>query len=159
MSKIIKQRVFGKMDGDFAVFIIGMRINNFWKIHRWLPVAMAMPRMLKELFADPASGFLGAHSWFGRTSVMIQYWRSFEHLEAYAKDKNGEHYPAWKNFNMKLRSTRAAGIWHETYRVTEGTYENVYVNMPPFGLAKAGKMLTASEKYDSARERMFNKPE
>jgi hypothetical protein len=56
MSKIIKQRVFGKMDGDFAVFIIGMRINNFWKIHRWLPVTMAMPRMLKELFADTDSG-------------------------------------------------------------------------------------------------------
>jgi hypothetical protein len=88
---------------------------------------------------------------------VVQYWRSFDHLEAYAKDKELEHYPAWKNFNIKLRSTRAAGIWHETYKVSEGTYENVYVNMPPFGLAKAGKMLTDIEKYDSARARMENK--
>ena len=30
-------------------FALGMRINALWKLHKWWPVAQAMPRMLKEL--------------------------------------------------------------------------------------------------------------
>jgi len=154
MTKINKGRMFGKMEGDFVVFLIGMRINAFWKIHKWLPVAAAMPRMIKELYENEDSGFLGAHGWFGRTAIMLQYWRSFEHLENYAKDKSREHYPAWRNFNQKIRESGAAGVWHETYKVSAGTYENIYVNMPDFGLGKAGKLIKVADKYESARERI-----
>src|SRR5207237_2228917 len=103
MAEINYQRLFGRLEGDFVVFMIGMRINNFWKINHWLSVGKAMPKMIKELFKSPESGMLGAEYWFGRTTIMIQYWRSFEHLEAYAKDKTGHHYPAWKEFNQKYR--------------------------------------------------------
>jgi len=60
MSKIINKRMHAKIEGDFVVFLIGMGINKWWKIHKWLPVAMAMPRMSKELAKNPDSGFLGA---------------------------------------------------------------------------------------------------
>ena len=101
MAKIIKQRMTVQMDGDFVIFLIGMRINRWWKIHKWLPVATAMPKMLKELSAKPESGFLGAEFGLG---VIVQYWKSFEHLEAYAKDRNALHYPAWKAFNKNIKS-------------------------------------------------------
>jgi hypothetical protein len=26
-----------EMDGEFVVFLIGMRINKPWKLHKWLP--------------------------------------------------------------------------------------------------------------------------
>ena len=45
------RRDFAKMEGDFVVFLIGMRINKFWQIHKWFPVAMAMPKMIKELYS------------------------------------------------------------------------------------------------------------
>lgn len=154
MAKINNQRLFGRLDGDFVVFMIGMRINNFWKINHWLSVIMAMPKMLKELFKKPEAGMLGAEYWFGRTTIMVQYWRSFEHLEAYAKDKTGEHFPAWKEFNQKVRKSGAVGIWHESYKVSPGNYENIYVNMPSFGLGKVGKLLKASELYETANARM-----
>ena len=35
------------------------------------------------------------------------------------------------------------GIWHETYLVGEGRHESVYVNMPPFGLGRAGQLVPA----------------
>ena len=44
MPTVIAQRMTAKVEGDFVVFLIGMRINRLWKIHKWLPVAMAMPR-------------------------------------------------------------------------------------------------------------------
>ena len=59
MAKVIDQRVTVEMEGEFVVFMIGMRINKPWKIHKWLPVLTAMPKMIKELEADPNSGFLG----------------------------------------------------------------------------------------------------
>ena len=40
------------------VFLIGMRINKPWKIHKWLPVAQAMSSMLNELYRNPDLGLL-----------------------------------------------------------------------------------------------------
>jgi hypothetical protein len=153
MARTINQRMTVKMDGDFVVFLIGMRINKFWKLHKWLPVARAMPRMLKELAAKDKeeTGFLGAESSFG---TIVQYWRSFEHLEAYARDRNSLHYPAWKAFNTKMKSNGDVGIWHETFKVHAGEYECVYNNMPPKGLGKIAELVPASGKLDSAKGRM-----
>ncbi|MGH7329341.1 MAG: monooxygenase family protein, partial [Polyangiaceae bacterium] len=80
----IAKRMTGKMDGEFVVFMIGMRVNRWWLLHKWLRVAMAMPRMIKELVQKPELGFLGQESWFGRTTIMVSYWRSMDHLMAYA---------------------------------------------------------------------------
>lgn len=151
MAKTINQRMTVKMEGDFVVFLIGMRINRWWKFHRWLPVALAMPKMLKELSNKPESGFLGAE--VGLTTI-VQYWKSFEHLEAYAKDRNGLHYPAWKDFNVKVKSNGDVGIWHETFKVRQGEYECIYNNMPKYGLGKVGELLTATGRKESAGGRI-----
>jgi hypothetical protein len=107
-------RVTARFDGEVVVFLIGMRINRLWKIHKWLPVARAMPQMLRELTADPESGLLGFESWVGNPTVSLQYWRSFEHLERYAKDSARLHRPAWAAFNRAVASNGDVGIWHET---------------------------------------------
>lgn len=153
MAKVIKQRMTVKMEGDFVVFLIGMRINKFWKFHKWLPVARAMPRMLKELQqrSKEETGFLGAEFSFG---TIVQYWRSFKHLEAYAKDRNSQHYPAWKAFNIKIKSNGDVGIWHETYQVHAGEYECVYNNMPRKGLGKVGELVPASGRLETAAGRL-----
>jgi fumigallin biosynthesis monooxygenase-like protein len=56
MAKVIADRMTAQVESDFVVFLIGMRINRFWKLHKWLPVARAMPRRLRELQQDPTSG-------------------------------------------------------------------------------------------------------
>jgi hypothetical protein len=154
MPDIITERRTAQVDGEFVVFLIGMRINRLWKIHKWLPVAMAMPRMLRELQADPDSGLLGFQSWFGNPNVFVQYWRSFEHLERYAKDATHAHRLAWAMFNRTVASNGDVGIWHETYRVRPGDFECVYNNMPAFGLAAAARSVAASGPRESARGRM-----
>lgn len=157
MPKINKQRMTARIVGDFVVFIIGMRINKIWKVHKWLPVATVMPKMLKELISNPELGLLGFQNFGGIPPVMIQYWRSFEHLEAYAKNKNAAHLPAWREFNKKITENGDVGIWHETYLVREGNYENVYANMPVYGMGKAGQLFQARGKFESAEQRMKNK--
>jgi len=154
MAEILRQRVTAELDGEVVVFLIGMRINRFWKVSKWLPVAQAMPRMIRELSADPAAGFLGGHSWFGRNTIMVQYWRSFEHLERCAKDRSRAHRPAWAAFNRAVGSNGDVGIWHETYRIRPGNFECIYHNMPLFGLSKATAMALAEGDRESAEGRM-----
>lgn len=146
MAATINQRMTVQLQGDFVVFLIGMRINRFWKLHRWLPVAKAMPAMLKELSKKPESGFLGFQILGGIPPVIVQYWRSFEQLEAYAKDRDDLHYPAWKAFNNTIKSNGDVGIWHETYKVNSGQYECIYNNMPQYGLEKLESLYLPSAK-------------
>lgn len=154
MSRIFNERMTVNMEGEFVVFLIGMRINNLWKIHKWLPVFMSMPKMLNELYSNPEMGFVSQESWFGRTTIMVQYWKSFEHLENYAKNKESTHLPAWSKFNKKIAASGEVGIWHETYLSKPGQYECIYNNMPRFGLGKVGNHVPATGSVKSARERI-----
>jgi hypothetical protein len=151
---INRQRLFAAMDGSFAVFLIGMRINSPWKVHKWWPVARAMPRLLQELTARPELGMLSGELWGGRTTILVQYWRSVEKLLAYARDRDAAHLPAWRAFNRAVGTGGDVGVWHETYVVSPGTYENIYVNMPPFGLGKAGTLAPATGGMESATARL-----
>lgn len=150
----INVRRTGRIEGEFVVFLIGMRINRWWKVWQWLRVGIWMPRMLRELAEHPELGFLGAESWFGRTTVMVSYWRSMEQLLAYAKSKDSQHLPAWRAFNKTVGTNGDVGIWHETYKSRAGDYENVYVNMPPFGMGRAGTAIEATGTYARAAGRL-----
>ena len=155
MTDIIAARMAARIDGDFVVFLIGMRINRLWKIGKWLPVVRAMPRMVAELGRQPELGLLHARTQFGLPDLMmVQYWRSFEHLHRYATAKDRQHLPAWRDFNRAVASNGDVGIWHETYLVRAGAYEAVYNNMPPFGLGRAGALVPAAGRMASAKGRM-----
>ena len=90
----------------------------------------------------------------GRTVMVLQYWRSFEQLHAYAHAKDAEHLPAWAAFNRRVGGNGAVGIFHETYVVSNGRYECVYANMPRFGLAQAGEMVSAVGRMKDAKSRL-----
>jgi hypothetical protein len=154
MNDIYKGRMTADIEGDFVVFLIGMRVNRWWKPHKWLPVFRAMPRMLDELCRSPELGFLGAHSWFGRNSIMVQYWRSFEHLHRYARSRDHAHLPAWSAFYKAVGSSGDVGVWHETYLIHADEFECVYGNMPRFGLAGVGAHLPASGRRATAAGRL-----
>ena len=148
------QRMTARLGGSFCVFLIGMRINRPWKPHRWLPVFFDMPRMLAELSRRPELGYLGGHLWFGRTTLALQYWRSFEALTAYARRPDLAHLPAWQRFRRRTGDSPDVGIWHETYRVADGQYETIYHHMPPFGLGRVGELSVITGHRESAAGRM-----
>lgn len=155
--KIHQGRYTATLDRPVVLFVIGSRINRFTRIAKWLPVLTAMPRMVKELAGKPESGFLHAESFIGlRRTIMLQYWRSFDDLLVYAKDRAGEHFPAWAAFNKAVYAAKsdAIGIWHETYLVQPGQAETIYGNMPVFGMAKALGHAPASGRLAQAADRM-----
>ncbi len=154
MAATIQRRVTGAMHGEFVVFLIGMRVNRWWLVHKWLRVVLAMTRMLRELYQHPELGFLGAEQWFGQTTIMVSYWRSMDQLMGYAKSRTAQHLPAWRDFNRSVGTSGDVGIWHETYRVRPGDYESVYVNMVPFGLGRVGQLVDATGPREAAEGRL-----
>ena len=77
--------------------------------------------------------------------TIVQYWRSFDHLEAFARDQDDPHSVAWRNYWKRVGTDNRTGIWHETYLVRADEYEAIYANMPPFGLGKAGTLEPLSQ--------------
>ncbi len=151
---INRARLTAGIEGDFVVFLIGMRVNRPLRPDRYLPVFLAMSRMLHELYARPELGLLSHESWFGRTTLMVQYWRSLPHLLDYAKARDSQHLPAWAAFNRAIGTDGSVGVWHETYMASAGTYESVYVNMPAFGLGRAGTLEPATGARAGAAGRL-----
>lgn len=158
MPAIHPGKMTAEVEGEFVVLLIGARLHHFWMIHKWIPVAIAMFRMLRELERHPETGFLGYESWGIFRPVLIQYWRSFEHLEKYARSRDHHHLPAWVEYNRKMQGNQAMGIWHETYRIAPGMHEGIYTNMPAFGLARMTKIVPVGSRGESARERLGGDP-
>ena len=84
----------------------------------------------------------------------VQYWRSFEDLENFARNPSDPHLQAWKDFNLLVGSNGSVGIWHETFKVNVGECECGYGNMPLFGLAAATKHVPAIGNRETARLRL-----
>jgi Domain of unknown function (DUF4188) len=144
-----------KIDGDFVVFLIGSELRDPEQAGPAADLIAAMIDMLVELEQDPAIGLLGYQVFGAVGGVIVQYWRSFEALESYAKNPAAKHAPAWRAWNLLAEGDlAAAGIWHETFQVSAGSYEAVYQNMPLTGLQKAGAPTLLTEARASARQRL-----
>lgn len=138
---------------EIVVFLIGMRVNKPLKVGLWWPVFISMFRMLKYLERQPEKGLLGYRS-SALPPVIVQYWRSFEDLERFARNKDDPHLEPWRSFNRKIGKSGDVGIWHETYRVKTSDIESIYGNMPPIGLGAATALIPVQRGGDSAAARM-----
>jgi hypothetical protein len=155
MSQVIPGRFTAEINEPFVVFLIGMRVNKFFAFHKWIPVMKAMPPMVHSLYKDKDKGFLGAETFCYWPGVaLVQYWRSFEDLEKFARDPGDLHLRAWQQFNQAIGSDGSVGIWHETYVIEPGTHEAIYANMPVFGLAAATKHTPVEGRKETARGRV-----
>ena len=143
-----------RIEGDFVVFLIGARVNRPWKIGKLFSFGKTMPQMLAQLQRQPELGLLGFETYGVLRSVIVQYWRSWEHLENFARSKESTHYPAWVWFNKNVGFGGDFGIWHETYLIRAGDYEAVYTNMPPRGLGKVADLVPATGRLAFAAGRL-----
>jgi hypothetical protein len=154
MADVFTGRYTADVEDDFVVFLIGMRFNKPWHVRGWWHTFTSMRPMVQELEEHPELGLLHARfGWLGGPAF-VQYWRSYEHLDRYARDAEHLHLPAWKKWNRASRASGAVGIWHETYQVRAGRYEAIYGNTPRMGLALAGGHVPLAAKGRSAARRI-----
>jgi hypothetical protein len=139
MTKPAYVRRVANEDAAVTVFLIGLRINRWHRPDAWVPTLAAMGPMLVELYADPASGFLGHRTTLAAGGpLLVQYWRSAEDVRRYARAAGGRHRTAWSAFYARARKAPGAvGIWHELYDVAPGAAHATYVDLPVAGLENA----------------------
>ncbi len=120
MAQIKQGRWTAEYDGDFVVFLIGARPNSFLHMLRSfgdLGGRRGMNHMLQYLTEHPEKGLLGYQNGF---PTIVQYWKSFEHLEAFARDQDDPHLEPWRNYWRRVGKSDRTGIWHETFLVRAG---------------------------------------
>ena len=151
MGEVAGRRMMAEIEGDFVVFLIGARLSKLQVFQSLVDLGRrGMRHMLDYLVEHPEKGLLAYEMGI---PTIVQYWRSFEQLEAFAKDKEDPHLEMWRQYWRRVGRGTRTGIWHETYLVKAGQYEAVYGNMPAHGLGKAGRLVPMSEA-SSARERL-----
>jgi len=139
----------------FALFLFGMRWNRLRGLPRWLWGLRVLRRVIADLEAHPERGFLAGHVYrSGRTLVAVQYWTSFEALDAWARDHALPHRQPWQTYLREALHDPAVGLWHETYLAGPGAWEGVYLNMPPWGLGERADVVERRSTKGSARERL-----
>lgn len=154
LDSIVSGRFTARRDEGFVVFLMGVRVNRLRDVCGWLPTLGSLRSMLREVRRRPEEGFLGGRVYFsGREILLVQYWRSFEELERFARCPERSHMPGWKRFNRRVRKRGSVGLWHEAYMVGPGCYEAVYADTPVTGLAEATEHVQAVGGRETARRR------
>ncbi|RAK99580.1 monooxygenase fmaE [Aspergillus ibericus CBS 121593] len=127
---------------SLVVFLLGARCNH--------PLGMLAPgmrelgegaaRMSQAMRAEPVKyGLLGTTHWLkqdspaGNESLNIFYLRSYEDLHRFAHDE--VHMDGVRWWSRIAKDHPHLGIYHETYLVPRGHWENIYFNTHPTGLA------------------------
>ena len=141
----------------WSSFVIGMRINHFHKVGKWLPVfrvrwgrcwgsSIAQPRERLSGHRIPCYAICARWCCCNTGAILTA-------LEAYARAREQKHWPAWTAFNKAIGSDGTVGIFHETYVVPAHASETVYANMVPFGLGKVSGVVPATGSRNEARSR------
>jgi hypothetical protein len=152
MADVAGRRMTVEIEGDFVVFLIGARLSKLHALRSFADLGgwRGMKHMLDYLVSHGDKGLLAYEMGI---PTIVQYWRSFDHLEAFARDKNDPHLEVWRQYWRRVGESGRTGIWHETFLVKAGQYEAVYGNMPPHGLGKAGRLVAVAEA-STARGRL-----
>jgi Domain of unknown function (DUF4188) len=90
MAEVAGRRMTAEIEGDFVVFLIGARLSKLQLARSFTDLGgrRGMKHMLDYLVARPETGLLAYEMGI---PTIVQYWRSFEQLEAFAKDKDDPH--------------------------------------------------------------------
>lgn len=116
-----------------------------------MPITRAMTAMQREIGRNPEIGCLHIENFGAIRNISVQYWKSFDHLERFARSDEWSHLEAWREFNKLIRDSGNLGIWHETYQIRAGQFEVMYGNMPEFGLAAAGNHAPLARQSTAAK--------
>lgn len=138
-----------------VLFLIGMRVNNVFDVKRWVWLASQMPPMLDTLMRHRDKGLFHFETFVSLKGIMlVQYWRSFDDLERFARAEDDPHLKSWREFNRIIGSNPSSGIWHETYLIEPGNCEAIYGNMPIWGMAAATEHVKVGAGREAAKERL-----
>ncbi|KAI4729589.1 hypothetical protein E4T49_02724 [Aureobasidium sp. EXF-10728] len=125
-------------ESDICVFLIGSKVNHPFGLFApgYKEMGSQFASMVKEIEQDREKhGFLGSRSLVGAESatnnetMTIMYFKSSEHIQAYATGPTHRKSLTW--WAKHAAQYPHLGIFHETYQVRAKNYETVYAHTKP----------------------------
>ncbi|EEH44773.1 uncharacterized protein PADG_01062 [Paracoccidioides brasiliensis Pb18] len=129
-------------DGSVVVFIIGAKSNHPFGVFdgvykKVIDYFKSMAAALES--SSEEYGFLGMSLWIGgmehtaNETMSVMYFRDLESLHNFSHGP--EHMSGVKWWSKVVADNPQVGIYHETYVVPKGNWENIYVNCKPTGMS------------------------
>ncbi|KAK2808016.1 hypothetical protein FQN50_005098 [Emmonsiellopsis sp. PD_5] len=129
-------------DQSVVVFLIGAKCSHPFGMLApgWMKLNRYFVSMALQLEASPGSGLLGTSSWISNgeqsssnTGLTLMYFRDYESLHKFAHGP--KHMAGVRWWTQIVKTHPHLGIYHETYEVPKGSWENVYANIKPTGIS------------------------
>lgn len=122
---------------ELCLIRLGIQVRSIRAIYYAFRLARAIDSSAVEAIAAGAGllhseRFSISRNHFG----VLQYWRSFEELEAWSH--RPPHAEWWRGAVERMRTKGDLGIYHETYLVPRDRIESIYLDCAPAGLAVFG---------------------
>jgi hypothetical protein len=122
---------------ELCLVRLGIQVKGLsaWLFARRLRAAIAADA--RRAMAEGA-GLLNSESFsiaidhFG----VLQYWRSFDDLDAWSR--RPPHSEWWRSAVERMRLRKDFGVYHETFLVRPSDIESIYLDCHPAGLAAFG---------------------
>lgn len=148
---------------SIVVFHLGTRSN-----HPFGPLAPGVPELVRRaiamnraMAADPVKyGLLGLSHWIKQESVAgneimtVFYLRDYESLHRFAHDELHMEGVRW--YLKYAKQYPHIAIYHETYLVPKGQWENIYANSKPTGIGDT--WFPVARKDDAGSVTQFVRP-
>ena len=67
----------------------------------------------------------------GSDTLLVVYFRSFDHLARYARSRSNAHAGPWTKLLGMGRRDPAFGFWHESFVIAPGKADCIYINVGP----------------------------
>jgi len=156
---LITKPYTASIEGDFCVFLVGAKLNARFPSSDFKWLGEAFESMVTELESDPERfGYLGgdyfmSHNPYTNGQMLVSYWRSQEHVNAWAKDRMNKHFAPMIKSSKHIRDSSEYGFYHESFKVHAGEYDCVYLNMPRTLFGKVGEIHEAKGKLRTAAGR------
>jgi hypothetical protein len=132
-------------------FGIQVRRSSAWLFARRL--LSQITGEARRATADGA-GLLGSESF--SISIMhfgvLQYWRSFDDLEAWSH--RPPHAEWWRRAVQRMRLKQDLGVYHEAFLVRAQDIESIYMDCRPTGLATFGLLGEPVGEMTTSRGRL-----
>jgi heme-degrading monooxygenase HmoA len=134
------------------------------QVHRLsaFPYAVGLGRAIEREAAEAMAAGAGLlrserFSMGWRHFGVLQYWRSFDDLEAWSH--RSPHAEWWRKAVERGRTRKDFGVYHEAFLVPRGQLESIYLGCRPTGLAGFGIVADAVGPMTTSRDRLRRRRE
>ncbi|KAK4690657.1 ribonuclease P/MRP protein subunit POP1, partial [Lecanoromycetidae sp. Uapishka_2] len=135
-------------DKGVVVFVVGASFNHPFGV--FAPGVKELGSRFRAMFLGKTDTMSHSTPGGGRSTVTISYWKSREHLHAFAQGP--VHRDGWNWFNHIHKEYPHIGIFHETFDVPAGGWENIYNSIWPIGMGNIKYHVRDKESGENSRD-------